>query len=128
MTRAFILSALTLAVAALWAVPARAVKPFKDQFEAKYVKADSTAAADVALAEAVKKARCNVCHEGKSKKQRNAYGAALNKLITMADKDDKAKIVQALDQVAGMKCNPKDDKSATFGDRIRQGKLPCEPK
>jgi hypothetical protein len=65
----------------------------------------------------------------KSKKLRNAYGQALDELLDReADADNKAKIDAALDKVAGMKCDPKDSKSGTFGDRIKQGKLPCDSK
>lgn len=126
---ALILSGLTIGLAVLWTVPAQAIKPFKDEFEATYVKPDSQAPADVALAAAVQAARCNICHEGKSKTQRNAYGAALDKLLDKAaDAENKAKIHQAFQTVAALKSDPANPNSPTFGDRIRQGKLPCEGK
>jgi len=109
------------------AQPARAVKEFKDQFEAKYVKAGSAEAKDVALKAAVEKAKCNICHAGTSKKDRNAYGKALDALLDRkADKENKQKIVEALDKVAGMKCKEGDPNCPTFGQLIDQGKLPCE--
>lgn len=128
--RWFVMMALVGAmVSVLLATPAHAVKAFKDEFEVKYVKADSKTPADVALAEAVAKARCSVCHMAKSKKLRNAYGQALDQLLDReADADNKAKIGEALDKVAGMKCDPKDAASPTFGDRIKQGQLPCDSK
>lgn len=124
--RFVVLSGLALCIAVCWTVPARAIKPFKDGFEAKYVKPDSKAPADAALAAAVKQAKCTICHMGKSKKQRNPYGAQLAKLLNRErDKDDKAKIEQALEKVAAMKSDPSDPKAPTFGERISQGKLPA---
>ncbi len=108
------------------AVPAQhaqATMTFKTAFDAKYVKAESTDPAEQALATEVKTAKCNVCHMGNTKKMRNAYGAALDKLLDKAEKDP-AKIAEALDKVAAEKSNPDDANSATFGDLIKQGKLP----
>jgi len=58
---------------------ARAIKPFKEEFELKYVK---------------------------------------------ADKEDAEKIRKALDTVAKMKSDPKDEKSPTFGELLQAGQLP----
>jgi len=105
---------------------AYAIKPFKDEFDAKYVKDSSNAE----FAEAVKKANCNVCHgknaEGKDdKKVRNAYGKALDKLLDKKeDAKNKEKIQAALETVAKEKSNPDDANSPTFGDLIKSGKLP----
>ncbi len=105
--------------------PARAIAPFKKEFEAKYVKKDPTTPEEQALAAAVKEAKCNVCHVGKKKKDRNAYGEALSELLDKkADAKDLAKIQEALDKVADMKSNPDDPNSPTFGELIKQGKLP----
>ena len=80
---------------------AKAIKQFKDQFEAKYVKPDSQDAKEKALAEAAAKAKCLICHEGKSKKSRNAYGRALAELLDRKkDRDNQEKIQAALDAVA----------------------------
>ena len=79
------------------ASPAVAVKEFKDAFQAKYVKPDSTAANDVALAEAFRQASCTVCHAaGDNKKIRNDYGKQLAKLLSKKDKKNKAKIAGRL--------------------------------
>jgi len=108
------------------AEPAKAIKPFRDAFIAKYVKADSSDAKDKAFAAAVDKAKCNVCHVGSSKKDRNAYGAALDSLLERkTDKDDKEKIAAALDKAAEMKCDPNDPNAPTFGQLLSDGKLPC---
>ncbi len=110
---------------ALTATPASAVKEFKDAFQSKYVKANSTAANDASLAAAVEQAGCTICHVGENKKIRNAYGKQLAKLITKRDKQNKAKIVKAMDTVAQMKSKPGDTNSPTFGEKISSGKLPA---
>ncbi len=115
----------SLIALALTAQPASAVKQFKDQFDAKYVKSDSKDAKDQAFSEAVAAAKCNLCHKGTSKKDRNVYGDALDKLLDRnTDKDDAAKIQAALDKAAAEKSNPADAKSPTFGELISAGKLP----
>ena len=102
--------------------PAFAIKQFFEEFKAVYVKPDSGEASDKALAAEVETAKCNVCHAGSSKKERNAYGNALADLL---DKKEDAKNVEkirkALDTVAAM---PSSDGGPTFGDLLKQGKLP----
>ncbi len=103
----------------------RADKAFRDEFLAKYVKADSSDPKERAFAEACDKAKCSICHEGKSKKNRNAYGKALGKLLSReSDKENKPKIRAALDKVAAMNSDPDDPKSPKFGDLIKEGKIP----
>ena len=110
----------------LTASPALAVKEFKDAFQAKYVKPDSTAANDVALTAAFRKASCAVCHAGgEDKKIRNDYGKQLAKLVSKQDKKNTAKIRAALDAVAKLKSKPTDSGSPTFGEKIASGKLPA---
>jgi hypothetical protein len=96
-----------------------AIKQFADQFSELYVKEGTP------LAAAVQTAKCNVCHVGKKKSERNAYGAALAKLLDKkADKDDVEKIRKALETVANESSNPEDPAAPTFGDLIEAGKLP----
>ncbi len=115
-----------LGLIAFSASPAVAVKEFKDAFQAKYVKPDSTAASDVALAQAFRQASCTVCHAGgDNKKIRNDYGKQLAKRLSKEDKKDKAKIQAALDAIAKLKSKPSDPKSPTFGEKIANGKLPA---
>ena len=104
--------------------PANAMKPFREEFVAKYVKPDSTDAKEKAFAEAVQTAKCSVCHEGKTKNVRNVYGRALNKFIGEDSAKNKEKIRAAFDKVAQLKSNPDDPNSPTFGDLIQAGKLP----
>ncbi len=91
--------------------------PYWAEFEAKYVKTapDSKFATDATAA------KCNVCHVGKEKKDRNSYGQALSKLLTKADAKNKEKINAALDTVAG---EPSTPGGPTFGELIKEGKLP----
>lgn len=107
---------------AVMASPAYAIKQFADEFKAVYGKEGSPLAAEI------EKAKCNVCHVGKSKKDRNAYGNALADLLDKkTDKDDKDKIRKALEQVAAMSSDPSKPGAPTFGDLIGKGELPGGP-
>ena len=102
--------------------PAFAIKEFFDEFKAVYVKPDSADANEKALAAEVETAKCNVCHAGSSKKERNAYGNALADLLDKKeDKKNADKIRKALETVAAM---PSAHGGPTFGDLLKQGKLP----
>ncbi len=98
---------------------AYAIPPFKKEFDTMYVKEGTE------FAKKVNEVKCNVCHVGINKKDRNAYGEELAKLLdrkTDATKPDKIK--EALQKVAAMKSKSGDDSSPTFGDLIKDGKLP----
>lgn len=113
-------SVVVVVAAAAWGTQAFAIKQFADEFKAVYVKDGSPLAAEV------EKAKCNVCHVGKSKKDRNAYGQALAELLDKKeDKENKEKIRQALETVASMPSAGAG--SPTFGDLIKEGKLPGGP-
>jgi hypothetical protein len=108
----------SVAAVCLVPAPAFAIKQFADEFKAVYVK-DGTP-----LAAAVETAKCNVCHAGKSKKERNAYGEALaERLDKETDKKDVEKIRKVLDEVAKL---PSKVSGKTFGELIADGKLPAE--
>jgi cytochrome c2 len=99
-----------------------AIKQFAEEFKAVYVKEGTPLAAEVETA------KCNVCHKGKSKKNRNAYGEALAELLDKkADKENKEKIRQALETVAKESSDPANPDAPTFGDLIAEGKLPGGP-
>jgi hypothetical protein len=100
--------------------PAQARPPYKKQFDAKYVKKDSSDPTEKKFAEAAEAAKCNICHVGEKKKDRNEYGMALSKLLKKGDEKDIPKIDSALDTVAkeASKAGP------TYGDLIKEGKLP----
>jgi hypothetical protein len=105
--------------------PAHAIKPFSDEFKGKYVKEDSKEKKDQDFAKLVGETKCNVCHLGKSKKDRNPYGVELSKLLDKkADKANKDKIQSVLAKVEKLPVNAKDKKSPTFGELIKAGKLP----
>jgi hypothetical protein len=96
--------------------PAFAIKQFFDEFKAVYVKDGSP------LAAAVESAKCNVCHKGSSKKDRNAYGEALaERLDKKEDAKNPAKIKMALEEVAKLPSPA----GATFGALLAEGKLPA---
>jgi hypothetical protein len=99
-----------------------AIKQFADEFKEVYVKEGTP------LAAAVEEAKCNVCHKGKSKKDHNAYGEALAKLLDKKeDKTNKEKIRQALETVAKESSDPSKPDAPTFGDLLAEGKLPGGP-
>ncbi len=96
-----------------------AIKQFADQFKEVYVKEGTPLAAEVETA------KCNVCHKGKSKKDRNTYGEALAKLLDKKeDKDNVEKIREALATVAKDSSDPSKPDAPTFGGLIEDGKLP----
>jgi hypothetical protein len=104
------------------------------EFREKYVKPDGSPD-EQAFAAEVKSAKCLVCHEGTSKKDRNSYGKELAKLLKPEDapanfkgETDKTKINEALEKVAEMHVDPNDPKSPTYGDLIKEGKLPAGEK
>jgi len=102
-----------------------AIKQFFDEFKAVYVKPDSADPAEKALAAEVDAAKCNVCHMGSSKKERNAYGQALaDRLDKKEDAKDVAKIKKALEEVAALPSDPAKAGSPTFGALMKEGKLP----
>ena len=119
-----------LAVLWLSAPPAEALKSFQKDFAIKYVKPQDGDPKEVVqkkamLAKAIKEAKCNICHHGRDKKKRNAYGDELAKLLDKkADAKNTKKVIQAMEQVGKVKRNPRDKKSPTFADLISQGKLP----
>ncbi|HEX4150465.1 MAG TPA: hypothetical protein VHY20_15815 [Pirellulales bacterium] len=70
---------------------------------------------------AIKEAKCNTCHEGTEKKNRNDFGKAFGKTLNAKNSKDTAKIDAALEAVAGQ---PSAISGKTFGDLIKEGKLP----
>ena len=77
--------------------------------------------------EAVEAKGCTICHRGqpaKPAKGYNAYGTQFTKLLTKRDGQNPQKIRAAMMKVARMKSNPDDPDSPTFGQRLKEGKLP----
>ena len=104
---------------------AGAIPQFKKEWDAMYTDADSSDAAVQELTAAAKKAKCNVCHAGRSKKMRNPYGADLSMLLDKKeDKKDVEKIKEALKKVEAMHSVSGDDNSPTWGEVFASGQLP----
>jgi len=111
-------------VASGLAQPAQAIKQFSVQWMKLY-NVDKNSETKSDLAKAALEAKCYVCHQGKKKKNRNAYGAELSKLLDKKkDKKDAKKIIEALEKVAKLHTDAKDKKSPTYGELIQAGKLP----
>jgi len=101
--------------------PADARPQYKKEHDEKYKETDvATALADV---------KCNACHFGTSKKNRNDYGQALTKVGLTHEKFDELKtdvpaltkhVKECLDKVL----KEKNEAGATFGELIKAGKLP----
>lgn len=126
------------AVSLLTADRAAALPAFKKPWEDKYVKKGENKDWE----ESVKKAGCNVCHnkDKMSKKERNDYGKKLAEKIEgdakkrLDDAGDAGKAAEtekllkelskAMDEVAKMKVNEKDEKSPTWAEYFKSGKLP----
>ncbi|MGQ9574053.1 MAG: aldose epimerase family protein [Thermoguttaceae bacterium] len=116
------------AVCWLWTAQVRADPTFRTAFVARYVNRASSDPKQKAFAQAVERARCNICHEGVDKKDRNAYGRALAGLLDRdRDAGNEERIRAALDKVALMKADPGDPASPTFGELIEAGILPGNP-
>lgn len=101
---------------------ALAIQQFQNAFMDKYIKDHE----DKKFSEFVTtKVKCFICHQGKKRTNRNPYGEQLAELLDKKkDMRDVAKINEALDKVAKMHSDPKDDKSPTYGELIAKGKLP----
>ena len=97
------------------ASPAFAVKQLYDEFKEVYVNNGELDASAVA------KAKCNLCHEGKSKKNKNAYGKLLDTLLDKKkDAKNPEKIREALTKVE----SEKSSSGVTYGELFKEGKLP----
>jgi hypothetical protein len=116
-----------LAAAALVAFgparPAAADQQFYNAFIDEYVKTHEN---KQFIELVTKEAKCLICHQGnKSRKNRNVFGNEVDKLLDRkTDAKDREKIVAALKKVVAVKVDSKNDKSETYADRIKAGKLP----
>jgi hypothetical protein len=127
MKRKFALTFISLATMILMTQVLYAFPQFGKGFKKLYLETTSDK-----FKQAVSAAKCNLCHDptkktdkGKSsKKFKNAYGQALDKLLGKKDKKNKEKIEQALKDVEQEKAP---DSEETFGERLRGGKLPIDP-
>ncbi|QDU31522.1 hypothetical protein ETAA8_66810 [Anatilimnocola aggregata] len=111
-------------VVSLTAGSALALPPFAKEWTAKYVEGNE----NKAFVEAAGTAKCNVCHEGTSKKMKNEYGKAVGKFLTKADFEAvKADAAAAKKYIVDGLTKAEAEKSSggmTFGELIKAGKLP----
>jgi hypothetical protein len=116
MRRAILIGLFGGLVYGLSATPASARKEYFDEFKEKY------GSDDAEYGKLIEDTKCFICHVGKSKKNRNEYGMALSKVIKK--EKDKAKISAALGKIE----SEKSADGTTFGELIKEHKLPTEPK
>lgn len=122
----FCIMLVCLAVLGTSAAPCWAIPPFNEAFKKNFVPAGAPIEAKVA------EVKCNVCHIGKAKKDKNEYGKAVGKYLKKADfagddkkYDPKSDEGQKALKEGLEKANA--EKSAggkSFGDMIKAGELP----
>ena len=112
---------------------AYAIPEMFENFKAKYVAQDPQNDKQKGFASAVESTKCNVCHKGKKKSDRNRYGIELAKLVDKNElkanlkKDEaatKKELAAAFDKVAALPYESGNDDSPTFGQIIALGRLP----
>ncbi len=118
-----LLTIFTLFLAVITACPAAADPKFYAEFKKLYLENHP----DQKFVAEVNKGtnRCLVCHQGKKRKNHNAFGKPLVELLDRKkDLKDVKKIVAAIEKVAAMRVDPKDEKSETYLDRVKASKWP----
>ena len=110
-----------------WSANSFALPVFKKHFDEKYI---GGADANPDLKKAVETAKCNTCHFGTKKTDRNDYGKALSKWLKkdnfkaprLAAEADavKKEVMEALDN-AEKEMSPA---GGTYGERLKGGMLP----
>src|SRR5687768_8328538 len=89
---------------------------YKAEFDKKYMAEGS------AMHKALEgKSNCHICHQGKDRKNRNAFGATIAKALGEKNVKEPAKIIEAIGKAEKEKVEGSDK---TFGDLIKEGKLP----
>lgn len=126
MKKAAVLTMVVGLLVASFVTPVQAIPAFKKHFDATYVKGNK----DADFVKAAKAAKCNICHFGKKKANKNDYGTELGKLLKKKNykgsrikaepKKVQAELKAAFDKVAKMK----NKQGKTYGELIKAGKLP----
>jgi hypothetical protein len=124
LARATAIGLLVLLGMAMTPPPARAVKEFFAEFEAKYAKRNTRKRNEIALTKAIDQAKCTICHPNNNKHKLTSYGSEVAKRINQYDKQNKKKIQEALENVSKLPNDSYDPKSPKFGAIFKQGKLP----
>ncbi|MEQ8848320.1 hypothetical protein [Botrimarina sp.] len=84
--------------------------------------------ADKDFRKLARKAKCNICHQGKKERTNyNRYGEELTLHLTEEDRKDEDKILAALKTIADTRSDPSDPAAPTFGELIARGELPGGP-
>ena len=108
-------------IAIVWSwQSASALPPFNKEWVAKYNAGEKNSS--------FVEAKCNVCHTGMSKKEKNEYGKAVGKFLTKAkykeiqEEEAKAKsyILEGLQKAEGEKSSS----GKTYGELLKAGTLP----
>lgn len=116
---------LTLAAAAFagFTAPASARPPYAGVFKATYVDNGPES-----LKKAVEEVKCNVCHMGTKKTDRNEYGVALSKVFGKEKfdelKGDKAALEKGFAEALKKVESEKSSGGKTFGELLKAGQLP----
>jgi len=120
MKRACLFIAASLMAIAWSLQSASALPPFNAEWKNKYNPGDK----NPAYAEA----KCNVCHEGMSKKMKNEYGKAVGKFLTKAKyteiKEDEAAAKKYILEGLQKAADEKNAAGKSYGELIKGGKLP----
>src|SRR4051794_27488242 len=108
-------------VAASWTLQnASALPPFNVGWQAKYNPGEKNAT--------YVEAKCNVCHEGASKKMKNEYGKAVGKFLTKAKyqeiKEDEAAAKKYIQEGLQKAEGEKSTAGKNYGELIKSGRLP----
>ena len=106
--------AMCVAVIGMLSLPASDVQarpPYLAAFKAEYP----------ALMEKADTAKCNICHFGDKKSNKNDYGMAYGGKLGAKNVKEEAKLKEALVAAAGEKSSTE---GKTFGDLITAGELP----
>lgn len=69
--------------------------------------------------------KCQICHEGENKKDKNNYGDAVQQALPMKNVKDEEALVAALRKVEPL---PSAIPGKTFGDLIKEGRSPASKK
>jgi hypothetical protein len=74
--------------------------------------------------------KCNVCHYGKTKKNRNDFGkavnATMNEDVYKSMKEDKEKLKKKIDEALRSALKAKSPSGKTFGQLMEAGELPAK--
>ncbi len=113
-----------LVAVALFVPSASALPPFNKEWMAKYKEGSK----DGKFVEAVETAKCNVCHQGESKKMKNEYGKAIGKYLTKAKyneiKDDEAAAKKYILEGFQKAEAEKNGGGKSYGEMMKAGALP----